>query len=173
MYGNEIIIALSISCVILLVWVFKLKNANRAFEKDIAELARELGDAVKRLAELEGQQKSKTFMKVVDLLAAAGVPGLVLLCAMAVSGFTGAAAITVALSSIGGPAGMLGGIGVLVTLGVVIAKYGISDVCSAVVKRILQSKSRDQVIREIDALPRSIPQKFRLKAKAMLNQEGR
>ncbi len=173
LYRTEIVIVLSIFCVILSAWVFNLKRTNRALEQEIAELTKELNDAVSRLAELETQQKSKTFMKVVDLLAAAGVPGLVLLGAMAVSGFTGAAAITVALSSIGGPAGMLGGIGVLVTLGIVIAKYGISDVCSAVIKRILQSKSKDQIMKEIDALPRSIPQKFRLQAKAMLNQEGR
>ena len=67
---------------------------------------------------------------MVNLLAAAGVPGLILFAAMAVSGFSGAAAITVALASIGGPAGMLGGIGILVSLGVVIARYGITDLSS-------------------------------------------
>ena len=173
LYRNWVVIGLGIICVILSAYLLRLWNANRALRKEINELGRELDDAVKRLAEFEGQQKSKAFIKIVDLLAAAGVPGLILLCAMAVSGFTGAAAITVALSSIGGPAGMLGGVGVLVTVGIVIAKYGISEVCIAVVKKILQSKSRDQIIREIDALPRSIPQKFRLKAKAMLHQEGR
>jgi hypothetical protein len=75
--------------------------------------------------EYETQPKSRIFLKVVILLAAAGVPGLVLLGAMALSGFS-RAAITVALASIGSPAGMLGGIGILVSIGVVIAKYGIS-----------------------------------------------
>src|ERR1700730_16070757 len=86
LYRTEIVIVLSISCVILSVWIFNLKHANRALEQEIADLTKELNDAVSRLAELETQQKSKTFMKVVDLLAAAGVPGLVLLGAMAVSG---------------------------------------------------------------------------------------
>jgi hypothetical protein len=87
---------------------------------------------------------------------------------MSASGFTGAAAITVALASIGGPAGMLGGVGLLVTLGIVISRYGISAVCSAVIKKLLQNKSRTEIIREIDALPRSIPEKFRTKAKTLL-----
>jgi hypothetical protein len=140
---------------------------------EVGELGKQLQDAVQRLAQYETQPKSRIFLKVADLLAAAGVPGLVLLGAMALSGFSGAAAITVALASIGGPAGMLGGIGVLVSIGVVIAKYGISDLSVAVVKKILESKSQAIVVEEIDALPRVIPQKFRLKAKSMLTDHGR
>jgi len=87
---------------------------------------------------------------------------------MAISGFTGAAAITVALSSIGGPGGMLGGIGVLVTLGVLIAKYGVADVSMAVVRKLLITRSKASLIQEIEALPRAVPQKFRMKAKSML-----
>ena len=65
--------------------------------------------------------------KIVDKIAALGVPGMVLLAAMAVSGFSGAAAITAALALLGGPLGMLGGIGLLGILGLIamgLTKYG-------------------------------------------------
>ena len=68
---------------------------------------------------------------------------------------------------------MLGGIRVLVSLGVVIAKYGISELSIAVVRKILESRSQAHIIQEIDALPRIIPEKFRLKAKSMLTHHGK
>ena len=166
-------LVLGILCLGLLVWAFRLRNANVVLRAEIDELGKQLQEAVDCLARHETQQKSKNFLRVVDLLAAAGVPGLVLLGAMALSGFTGAAAITVALASIGGPAGMLGGIGVLVSIGVAIAKFGLSEVSIAVVRKILESKSQANVLQEIDTLPRVIPQKFRMKAKSMLTDYGR
>jgi hypothetical protein len=159
---------LGIFCFGLLIWAIGLRKSNIVLQAEIDELGKRLQEAIDRLAVYETQQKSRNFLRVVDLLAAAGVPGLVLLGAMAVSGFTGAAAITVALASIGGPAGMLGGIGVLVSIGVAIAKFGISELSIAVVKKILETKSQATVLQEINALPRVIPQKFRAKAKAML-----
>jgi hypothetical protein len=63
---------------------------------------------------------------------------------------------------------MLGGIGVLVTLGVVIAKYGVTDVSLAVARKLLNTRSKATLIREIEALPSVVPQRFRNKAKAML-----
>lgn len=159
---------LGILCLGLLIWAIRLRKSNIILQAEIDELGKQLQEAIDRLVVHETQQKSRNFLRVVDLLSAAGVPGLVLLGAMAMSGFTGAAAITVALASIGGPAGMLGGIGVLVSTGVAIAKFGISELSIAVVKKILESKSQAKVLQEIDALPRVIPQKFRAKAKAML-----
>ncbi|MFM6039787.1 MAG: hypothetical protein ACKPBB_18935 [Sphaerospermopsis kisseleviana] len=47
--------------------------------------------------------------KIVDKIAALGVPGLVLVVAMAFTGWAGAAAITTGLAVLGGPFGMLGG----------------------------------------------------------------
>lgn len=111
----------------------RLRSANALLRAEIEELAKQFEQAVQQLAQYEVESKSKTFTTMVDLLAAAGIPDLVLLAAMAISGFTGSAAITLALSSLGGPAGMPGGIGVLVTLGVVIATYGVTDVSLAVV----------------------------------------
>jgi hypothetical protein len=63
---------------------------------------------------------------------------------------------------------MLGGIGVLVSIGVAITKSGISELSIAVVKKILETKSQLTVLQEINALPRVIPQKFRATAKVML-----
>lgn len=63
--------------------------------------------------------------QLVDKIAELGVPGLVLLVAMAVTGWAGAAALTTALAVLGGPFGMLGGIALLGILGL-IAK-GLSD----------------------------------------------
>jgi hypothetical protein len=142
--------------------------ANVVLQAEVDELGRDLEQAIQRLVQYESEPKSATFAKMVDAVAAAGVPGLVLLAAMAVSGFSGGAAITVALASLGGPAGMLGGIGVLVTLGIVIAKYGVSDLTMAVVRKLLQSRSKTTLINEIDALPKAVPQKVRLKAKSLL-----
>ena len=51
--------------------------------------------------------------KLVNKIVALGVPGLVLLIAMHLTGFAGAAALTAALASLGGPLGMLGGLAVL------------------------------------------------------------
>lgn len=164
---------LGILCLGLLIWAIRLRKSNIVLQAEITELSKQLQAAIDRLAVYETGQKSRNFFRVVDLLAAAGVPGLVLLAAMAVSGFTGAAAITVALASIGGPAGILGGIGVLVSIGVAIAKFGISELSIAVVKKILENKSQARVLHEIDALPKVIPQKFRTKAKALLSDHVR
>lgn len=65
--------------------------------------------------------------KIVGIIASLGIPGLVLLVAMGVSGWVGAAAITTGLASLGGPLGMLGGIallGVLTLVSRAIAKFG-------------------------------------------------
>jgi hypothetical protein len=96
---------LGILCLGLLIWAIRLRKSNIVVQAETDELGRRLQEAIDLLAVHETQQKSRKFLRVVDLLAAAGVPGLVLLGAMAVSGFTGATAITVALASIGAPPG--------------------------------------------------------------------
>jgi len=163
-------------------WIWRLQNATtilkaeiiglntqlEMLKSEIAELNTQMEEAIQRLAEYETEPKSKAFAKIIDLLAAAGVPGLILLIAMAVSGFSGAAAITVGLASLGGPAGMLGGVGILITLGVLIAKYGVTDLTTALIRKLLETRSKSQLIQEVDALPSAIPEKFRVKAKSLL-----
>ena len=57
--------------------------------------------------------------KIFDNIAALGVPALVLVVAMATSGYVGVAAITTALAALGGPIGMIGGIGMLIILSLI------------------------------------------------------
>jgi hypothetical protein len=59
---------------------------------------------------------------------------------MANSGFAGAAAITSALATLGGPAGMLGGIAALIALGLdskTLAEYGFPKLAEAVVRGLI------------------------------------
>jgi hypothetical protein len=62
--------------------------------------------------------------KVVQKLVALGVPGLVFLMAVAISGVTGGAAIVTALAFLGGPFGMLGGIAALAVGALVVDALG-------------------------------------------------
>ncbi|MGD1716761.1 hypothetical protein [Hydrocoleum sp. CS-953] len=95
--------------------------------------------------------------KVVDKIAALGVPGLILLVAMAVTGWTGAAAITAALAMLGGPFGMLGGIAVLGIMGLIsqgIAQYGFPEIFKAVVDQLYKNgMSKESIKREVNSYP--------------------
>ena len=76
---------------------------------------------------------------MIDKIAALGVPGLVLVVAMALTGFTGAAAITTGLAALGGPLGMLGGIALLVILGLIgraLTQYGFEAIFKGVLDRL-------------------------------------
>ncbi|MGX7201598.1 hypothetical protein BCR22_08865 [Enterococcus plantarum] len=84
-------------------------------------------------------------------MAAFGVPGIVLVVAISVSGYAGGVAITVALASLG-PFGMIGGIATLGVIGLIshtIADYGTEKVIQAVVKEQLKKKEQNQIIKEI------------------------
>lgn len=76
--------------------------------------------------------------KIVSKIAALGVPGLVLVVALAATELTGAAAITAALAALG-PGGMIGGIITLGLVGLVsegITEYGFDAIFKAVVKEL-------------------------------------
>jgi len=89
-----------------------------------------------------------------------GVSGLVLLALMAASGFAGAAAITSALATLGGPAGMVGGIAALIALGLAsraITEYGNPRVAEAVVRGLIaKGESRDSILQKLDSVPRRV-----------------
>lgn len=94
---------------------------------------------------------------MIKKVAALGVPGIVLVVAMSVSGYTGAAAITVALAALG-PFGILGGIATLGVIGLVshsIAEYGTEAVVKAVVNEQLKSKTKEQIVKEVNDYPLS------------------
>ena len=105
--------------------------------------------------------------QVVDKIAALGVPGLVLLVAMAVTGWAGAAALTAALAVLGGPFGMLGGIAVLGVLGLIsksLADYGFETMFKAVVEEFKRKgKSKAAIEQEIESYPISRELKLKIK----------
>ena len=89
--------------------------------------------------------------KVIDKIAALGVPGVVLTITMAKLGFFGAAKLTAALAVLG-PGGMIGGIVTLGVIGIVSAalvKYGTEEVVQAVMLKQLQTKSLEETKREV------------------------
>lgn len=95
--------------------------------------------------------------KLVSWIAGLGVPGLVLLVAMAFTGYAGAAAITVALATLGGPLGMLGGIGVLGLLVLIskgLAKYGFEKIFEAVVSDLFKKgETKESILEKIKNYP--------------------
>jgi len=105
--------------------------------------------------------------KVVTKIVALGVPGLVLLVAMAASGWVGGAAIVTALAILGGPAGMLGGLfllGILVLISNALAKYGFWKIFEASVKKFEEKgMSHEEIIKRVEAYPISKELKRRIK----------
>lgn len=108
--------------------------------------------------------------RLVQTLVGLGIPGLVLLIAISVSGYAGGAAIASALATLGGPLGMLGGIALLCLLAMIssgISKYGFEAIFSSVTMGLKQKGVSDEEIREkISSYPitkgmkRKIIQKF-------------
>lgn len=93
--------------------------------------------------------------EVARKIAALGLPGIILLVAMATTGLTGAAAITAALAMLG-PGGMMGGIAFLGVVGIAsdaLSKYGLSALLKAVyLERRQKGESRGALCREIEKL---------------------
>lgn len=90
----------------------------------------------------------------VERLAGIGIPAVVFLTVMSMTGFAGAAAITSALSLLG-PGGMVGGVITLVVIGAgssIIAKYGYSAIITATCKKIMQrdNLTKEQMCEKID-----------------------
>lgn len=109
----------------------------------------------------------KAMDEFIDKIAALGVPGLVLVVAMAVTGWTGAAAITAALAMLGGPFGMLGGIAVLGILGLIskgLAEFGFETIFKGIVEELKKKgKSQADIETEIDSYPISKTLKLKIK----------
>ena len=96
--------------------------------------------------------------KIIDKIAALGIPGIILLVAISVVGPFGAAAITTALATLGGPAGMLGGIAFLGVIGLIskgIADYGFEKILTKSMEKLKSEKgfTEEEVIEKINSLP--------------------
>ena len=86
--------------------------------------------------------------RVINLIVGMGVPGIILLIAIAATGLSGAAAITAALAALG-PGGMVGGIGVLAVSGLIswaLSEYGFEEIY----KRVLRKMKEDKGLSERD-----------------------
>ena len=99
--------------------------------------------------------------------AALGLPAIMLVIVMATTGLAGAAAITTALATLGGPAGMLGGIALLGIIGLAtetLSKYGLEAVLIEIYRQRLQNgNSKSSLCGEIRNLPISTELKRTLK----------
>lgn len=88
--------------------------------------------------------------KIVEKMAALGLPGLVLLTAISATGLSGAAAITTALAALG-PGGMIGGIAWLGIIGVIsgeMAKYGFENIFRAVVMSMYMEGETEESLKQ-------------------------
>lgn len=95
--------------------------------------------------------------KVVSSIAAIGVPGLVLVVAVSASGYVGAAALTTSLAALGGPFGMLGGVGMLLLVSVVVkavSEFGADSVFQAVIAQLMkQGETQESILEKIEHYP--------------------
>ena len=86
--------------------------------------------------------------ELVKKIAAFGLPGVVLMIAMSATGLAGGAALTTALAALG-PFGMIGGIVLLATIGLLadkIAELGYEEVTKLVLKEHLKTSSKEEAI---------------------------
>lgn len=94
--------------------------------------------------------------EIIRKLSGVGFPAVILLIAMASTGFTGAAAITAALAMLG-PGGMIGGIIFLGIIGLAsdgLTKYGLEALLKGIYQeRYSQGESLNKLCQEIDILP--------------------
>ena len=104
--------------------------------------------------------------KIISKIVALGVPGLILLIAIHVSGYAGAAAITAALATIG-PGGMVAGVFFLIGSALcvdVLAKYGFDAIYKGVIKGLYEKgESKETIFEKIDKYPISGDLKMKLK----------
>ena len=93
---------------------------------------------------------------IVKKIAGIGVPGLVLLVALHLTGLVGAAAITTALAALG-PGGMIGGIMTLIVIGAAsdgIAQFGFDAIAKGVLRELYcKGETKDSLKKKIKKYP--------------------
>jgi hypothetical protein len=110
--------------------------------------------------------------EIAKKLAGLGVPGIILVI-LTVSSAGSNAAIVAALTSVGGPLGIVGGIGLLgltTVLGDAVAGYGIEAILKAVYTERGKTESVRFLLKEINDLP--ISDELKLKLKNHLSPEA-
>jgi small GTP-binding protein len=110
--------------------------------------------------------------EVIRKVAALGFPAVILTVVMATTGLTGAAAITTALAILGGPFGMVAGIGALAISPLLIdliGKFGIELVLMRVYETRSEKESIEKLCQEIDNLP--ISNELKQKVKTVIDKQ--
>ena len=108
--------------------------------------------------------------KVAEKIVSIGVPGIMLMVAISMTGLYGAAAITAALALLG-PGGMIGGVVTLLVAGAIasaISEYGFDALFRAVIKKMYRNGETKESIR---AKIKKGPWSKKLKTKAISELE--
>lgn len=108
--------------------------------------------------------------KIVEKIVSIGIPGIMLMVAISMTGVYGAAAITSALALLG-PGGMVGGVITLLTAGAIasaIAEYGFDAIFREVTKKMYRKgETKESIKAKINKGPWS----KKLKTKAIFELE--
>ncbi|MEA5582042.1 hypothetical protein VB620_11895 [Nodularia harveyana UHCC-0300] len=105
--------------------------------------------------------------EIVKKLASFGLPGVILVVMLAVSGAERHVAIPLILATLGGPFGMLGGLtvlGIVTLVGDYLAGYGIEALLTAVYKERSKEEPLSGIFKEIRELPISDELKHNLRS---------
>ena len=112
------------------------------------------------------KKKKPLVRKLIEKLAALGVPALILVIVMGTTGLTGAAAITAGLAALG-PFGIIGGIatlGVISLLSQGLAEYGFDVIFTELVKEFYRrGETKESIYEKINKYPISKSLKRKLK----------
>lgn len=111
--------------------------------------------------------------EIVKKLAGLGLPGVLIVIAMAASGGVGGSyAIIAALAGLGGPFGIVGGVGLLSLMSLVgeaLAGYGIETILKSIYAERSKTESVKFLLKEIKDLP--LTEELKLKLKSVLGPE--
>ncbi|MBR8837982.1 MAG: hypothetical protein DSM106950_29280 [Stigonema ocellatum SAG 48.90 = DSM 106950] len=110
--------------------------------------------------------------EIVKKLAGLGLPGVILVILTVTSGGS-SAAVAAAITALGGPFGIVGGIavlGLITVVGDTLAKYGIESVLKAIYTERSKTESVRFLLKEIKDLP--ITEELKLKLKNELSPEN-
>ena len=127
----------------------KLKLAPGEISKKLASWGVSLDEVAKRIGSL-------------------GLPGVILVVTVSTSGAT-TYPIAFALAALGGPLGVLGGLGLLgltTVVGDALTNYGIEAVLAAIYKDRRKQEAQEDLIKEVEGLP--ITQGLKLKLKQQI-----
>ncbi len=112
--------------------------------------------------------------EIAKKIASLGLPGIVLVIAVASSGGVGGTyAVIAAIAGLGGPFGIIGGLtvlGLMTAVGDVLAGYGIEALLSAVYGERKKSESVRTLIKEVKDLP--ISEHLKLKLESLLEPDN-